>query len=179
MASSNSIDLAKEKPNLVDQVIKWALGFGRLLIIVVEIIAFSAFIYRFTLDRDLSDLNDTIKGEQAIITSSADQEAEYRDLHERFATVNKVNITGNTKITLLNDIVSFTPEEISFDTFVSEEDELSITVEVTSIPALTGFLKSLQDYPEITTVAITGIDNTSGTNSVTVDIEAKLKGGVK
>ena len=61
MRTGSSIDLVKGKSSLGDNVITWALGFGRFLIIAVEIVAFSAFIYRFVLDRELVDLNDKIR----------------------------------------------------------------------------------------------------------------------
>ena len=82
---SPSINLAKRKTNIVDDLTKWALTFGRLLVIIVEIIAFSAFIYRFYLDRLINDLNDEIEGKQAIVASLNTQEELYRNTQARIA----------------------------------------------------------------------------------------------
>lgn len=176
MRSSDSIDLVKAKPNLIDELVKWALTFGRLLIIIVEIVAFSAFIYRFALDRKLVDLNDKIKNEQAIIASTRERENIYRSLQERITTAEKISTTGNTNIKLLNDIVSITPAEITYNSFSVENNNLNLEVDVASIPRLTEFLKQLREFPQIISVGITGIDNSSGTNTVKVSIVAKLKG---
>ena len=179
MPSSSSIDLAKKKSTLGDDILRWALGFGRLLIILVEIVAFSAFIYRFALDRELVDLNDKIKAEQAIVGSLKDREVEYRNLQQRISTVRKITDEGNTKLTLFNDIIALTPEEIKYDSFVVDKDELKITINISTIPALTEYINSLQEYDQIASVTITGIDNSSGANTVNVEFVAKLKGGLK
>lgn len=179
MGSKSSIDLAKSKPTLSDEIIRWALGFGRLLIIIVEIIAFSAFIYRFVLDRELIDLNDDIKAKQAIVESTKEREAQYRNLQERLADINQITTTGNTKITLLNEIIEFTPEVITYDSFIAKEDRLSLIINLTSIPAITEYIDALQENDQITSVIVTGIDNSAGSNAIKIEMEAKLKGDVK
>jgi hypothetical protein len=177
MPTNNSIDLAKGKSTLSDDLVRWALGFGRVLIIIVEIVAFSAFIYRFVLDRELVDLNDKIKGEQAIVASLKDREAEYRNLQERIARVKNITTTGNTKLKLLNDIVASTPQQITYGSILAEDNKLLLTINVSSVPELSIYIDYLQKYDQIESVIITGIDNSSGVSFVKVDLEAKLKGG--
>lgn len=176
MHSSGSIDLGKKQSTMSDDIIKWALSFGRLLIIVVEIVAFSAFLYRFVLDRELVDLNDKIKGEQAIVLSLDEREAEFRNLHERLSTVKTINTTGNSKLKIFNDIIAFTPTEITYSAFVINNEKLLLEINISSIPAFTKYKDSLQEYNQINSVTVTGIDNSAGTNTVKVTIEAKLKG---
>jgi hypothetical protein len=179
MPTSSSIDLAKGKSTLSDDLIRWALGFGRFLIIIVEIIAFSAFIYRFVLDRELVDLNDKIKGEQAIVASLKDRENEYRNLQERIAKIKNVSSTGNTKVELINDIIASTPEQIEYGNILAEDDKLLLTINVSSVPELTRYINFLQEYEQIESAIITGIDNSSGVSFVKVDLDAKLKGNYK
>jgi len=179
MPTNSSIDLAKGKSTLTDDLVRWALGFGRVLIIIVEIVAFSAFIYRFVLDRQLVDLNDKIKGEQAIVASLKDREAEYRNLQERIAKVKNITTTGNSKLKLVNDIIAFTPEQITYGNILAEDNKLQLTINVSSVPELTTYINYLQKYDQIESVTITGIDNSSGVSFVKVDLEAKLKGGSK
>lgn len=175
MQSSSSIDLIKGKQSLSDEIIKWALSFGRLLIILVEIVAFSAFIYRFSLDRKLVDYNDKIRNEQAIIVATKDREAVYRSLHERIATVKRVTTTGNIYEKMLNDIVASTPPEVTYNTFFVENGKLNLEINVTSITSMTEFVKFLQSYPQIDSVSVTGINNISGENAVKVSLVARLK----
>jgi len=172
---SSSIDLIKNKSNLTDELIKWALTFGRLLIILVEIVAFSAFIYRFSLDRKIIDLNDKIKQSQAIIASTKTREDTYRSLQERIATIEMVSTTGNVSEKILNDIINITPPEISYRSLLIEDEKIDMEIDVISVSALTSFMQSLKDYPQISSVTIVGIDNESSSNSIIVKINIRLK----
>ena len=176
MPKSTQIDLVKSKSSLTDEILKWALSFGRLLIILVEIVAFSAFIYRFVLDRQIIDLNDKIKNEQAIIESSKAQETTYRNLHERLATAKAVTTTGNVTPKIVKEIVAKTPPEITYNGINISPNKMDLDVNVTSFPALTAYLKILKEYPEVTSVMITGIDNSSGGSFINVTLTATLKG---
>lgn len=179
MQKSSRIDLAKGKSTLTDDLLKWALSFGRFLIIVVEIVAFSAFIYRFALDRQISDLNDKIKNEQAIIEASKKQENTYRSLQERIATVKKISTTGNTAPKIIKEIKDITPAEITYNSYKISEGKLEMELSVSSFSSLTTFLESFKKHPQIASVAITGIDNSLGGNSVKVSLVAVLNGSVQ
>ena len=71
---------------MANQIVNWALTIGRVLIIIVEIIALSAFIYRFILDNELRDINSKIKQEQEILSTQAQKEATYRNLQDRLSS---------------------------------------------------------------------------------------------
>jgi Tfp pilus assembly protein PilN len=176
-ASKQPIDLIKNKSNLMDDLLKWALSFGRLLVIVVEIVAFSAFIWRFSLDRQLIDLNDKIKQEQAIIEAMKPREKEYRNLQQRLATINQIDTKGNKSYQILQDIISFTPAEITYNSISIENDEVKIDLNIQSISSLTVFINALKEYPSVLSVNISSIQNRSQTNSVNVIIDVKLKKG--
>jgi Tfp pilus assembly protein PilN len=176
-ASKQSIDLVKNKTNLLDDILRWALSFGRLLVIVVEIVAFSAFIWRFSLDRQLIDLNDKIKQEQAIIVVMKPKEIEYRNLQQRLATIKQIDIKGNKTYQILNDIIAFTPAEITYNSISIDNDEVKIDTNIQSISSLTAFVNSLKEYPGVLSVNISSIQNRSQTNSVNVIIDVKLKKG--
>lgn len=179
MHSSSSIDLGKKQTSLSDDIVKWALTFGRLLIIVVEIIAFLAFIGRFWLDRDIADLNDKIKGEQAIIKSLEDRETEFRNLHERLSTIRAINTTGNEKLKIYNDILAFTPEDITYTTFIINDERLLLEVDITQLPSLTTYIDSLKNYKQIENATIIGVENSTGSNSLSITIQASMKGDAK
>lgn len=175
--STKSIDLLKNRTNLLDEFIKWALSFGRLLIIVVEVVAFTAFIWRFTLDRQLIDLNDKIKQEQAIIEATKSREDTYRNLQQRLASLKLINTNGNKSFKIMNDIVAFTPAEITFNSITIENGQLKIDSNVQNIASLTSFINSLREYKQIDSVNINSIQNRSQSSSVNVIISAKLKEG--
>lgn len=174
MPSSTQIDLIKGKTSLLDQFLKWALSFGRLLIIIVEIVAFSAFMYRFVLDRQIIDLNDEIKKKQSLVESSKTRENTYRNLHERLATIKMINTTGNTNPVILAGIIEKTPSDITYNSIAIGEGKISMDLDVVSFSSLTAFVKTLRENPQISSVIITGIDNSTGGNSVKVTIAATI-----
>jgi hypothetical protein len=175
MQSSASINLIKTKTSVLDDILKWALSVGRLLIILTELVAFTTFIYRFSLDRTLIDLHETIKQEQEIVASLKDKEAEYRNLQERLADIKNVSTYGNRNSKILADVINETPNDITFNSFKIENNTAEIDTNIQSISSLTNFLAVLRDYPQSSSVSIERIDNQSLTNSINVIIVIKLK----
>lgn len=175
MQSSASINLVKRKVNLLDEILKWALSVGRLLVIITEIAAFSAFIYRFSLDRNLIDLHSKIKQEQAIVESLKDREKIYRNLQERILSASNYDSSGGKYVKILDDIISITPPEITFNTFLIEGDEVKIDLNVNSITSLNAFVESLKEHPQISFVSIDRVSNKSERNSVNISLTVGLK----
>ena len=175
MQSSASINLIKSKVNIFDEILKWALTVGRLLVILTELTAFSAFIYRFTLDRTLIDLHEKINQEQAIVASLKDREAIYRNLQGRITDAATITKSGSRNVKILNDVAQLTPPEITFNSFAIENNQIDIDSDVRSISSLTNFLALLRDYSESSSVSVNRINNQSLTNAINVLITVKLK----
>lgn len=179
MQSSASINLLKGRVNLLDEITKWALTVGRLLIIIVEFVAFSAFILRFSLDRTLIDSHDKIKQEQAIVASLKDREETYRNLQQRLLIASQVSSQASDTIGIANDIFSFAPPEVKFDSFSMTGDKITIQAKVQSTSALTVFLSSLRSYEKLNSVSVDSIGNNTSDGSLSVGISAAIVGGQK
>lgn len=175
MQSNASINLLKGRVNWLDEVTKWGLSVGRLLIIIIEFVAFGAFIYRFTLDRTLIDLHDKIKQEQAIVAHLSDTEKTYRNLQERLKVASEVDQSGGSYIKIVKDVVAFTPPEIKFTSFVLSGNSLVIQANVKSTSSLSTFLSSLREYPLVSSVTLTSLQNTADQGTLQVGISVVLK----
>lgn len=175
MQSTASINLVKKRTSLLDQVLKWALSVGRLLVIITEIVAFTTFIYRFTLDRTLIDLHTKIKGEQAIIENIKDREATYRNLQERIFSASEASQKADKNVKMLNDIIEKTPTGTTFDSLSIEGNKITILANIRSVSSLSTFINFLKEYPPVSLVSITSINNQTGTDAVKVGILATLK----
>lgn len=176
MQSSASINLVKPKINILDELVKWALTFGRLLVIITEIVAFSSFVLRFSLDRTLVDLHDNIEKQQVIVVNLESREKIYRNLHERIEVAKTVSDQAGKNSKILNDIVNFTPSEITFNTFSIEGNKITIDTTVRSISALGSFVNSLRKYSDTSSVSIESINN-SATGVINAKISVALKTG--
>ena len=175
MQSSASINLVKRKVNLLDEILRWALSVGRLLVIITEIVAFSTFIYRFSLDRTLIDLHTEIKNKQAIVESLKERENTYRRFQERILVASITSQQAGRNVKILNDVVELTPSEITFNSFSIDKGEAIIDSNINSVSSLSNFISVLRAYSEFSSVNIKSIQSNISGTSVKVTISAKLK----
>jgi hypothetical protein len=82
--------------------IKWALSTGRYIIILTELVVIIAFMSRFKLDRDASDVGDAILGKQALLEASSNTEKTLRGVQSKLDWANQ-KIGGAPKINLILD----------------------------------------------------------------------------
>lgn len=179
------LDMAKKSPdinllkkgqvNILEQVFNWAVKAGRVIVITVEIVALSAFLYRFSLDRQLIDLRSEIKEKQALVEFFSENEKIYRNLQDRLSTASDFSSQSGEKIKLLNDLVGFVPNEMSLDNFSLYEDRINIKATTNSVLALSLFIDSLKDYPSIQNLSVDKIENKPSSSFISFGISANLE----
>lgn len=171
-----NINLIKERQiSLVDKFLDWALTGGRVIVITVEIIALSAFLYRFFLDRNLIDLHGKIKQEQAIVANLATREKVYRDLQERLLLAKTTQEMGGRQIKIFEDIIGFAPAGITFNSLIISEDHVKMDLRVLNVSSLTSFVSHLREYPNIASVSIDKIENRPSGGLISVSITTTLQ----
>src|SRR3990170_4903897 len=107
--------LNSKQSSFFERFINWTLTIGRIVIIVTELIALSAFLYRFSLDQQLIDLHSKIKQEQAIVEYLKESEATYRNLQDRLTVAANFSQIGENRVKIFKDIIAFAPSGIAFD----------------------------------------------------------------
>lgn len=170
-----SINLAKKKIDFFDVFLKWALTAGRVIIIITEVIALSAFLYRFSLDRQIIDLHDTIKQKQTIINNFKANEDKFRNFQERISFASQFSDEGKTKIKMFKDIIGFATPDIIFNSLLLSEDAIKIELRVRSLSPLSKFVNALRNYSPIKTISIDKIENKTSIGIIAVTITATLK----
>lgn len=147
---SVSINLLKKKQGaFVDKFTNWALTVGRLLVILTELIALSAFLYRFSLDRQLIDLHSKIKQEEAVVKTLKNSEDKYRNLQDRLALASNFSNNGIEQIKIFQDILNFAPKGLTLNNLVMYESRISINAIVQNTSSLNLFTNFLKTYPKI------------------------------
>lgn len=170
-----SINLLKNKQvSFFDKFINWALTIGRLVVILTELIALSAFLYRFSLDRRLIDLHAKIKQEQAVVNNLKNNEDRYRNLQERLELASNFSKLGVRKVKIIQDILNLAQKGVAFNNLVIYTNRISINANVQSTSALSVFTESLKNYPSISSVSLDSIE-TKPSSNLTVSITAILK----
>lgn len=171
--------LKKEEQSFLDKFIHWSLTVGRYVVILTETIALSAFLYRFTLDRQLIDLHDSIKQKQAVINLLKNNEETYRGVQDRITIASTLSTNGAQTIGLINDILNFVPPEMIINNINFTGERVRIQARVQSVGSLSNFIKKLREYEPITSVSLDHLENKPSSATIVVNITTviKKKGG--
>ena len=163
-SSKTSIDfLPKEdwERTSFGKFLKWLLTVGRWIIITTELIVIMAFLSRFKLDRDLTNITEDIKQKQAIITSSTDLEKEFRLLQKRLITIETLNKNRYEANKVLSFLTELTPVGVQIDNLNLAENEIALNANANSEFSLASFLSNLKKSPEIKTVNLYQVSSDS------------------
>ena len=170
-----SINLLKNNKNgLLERAMNWSLTVGRILIIVTELIALVAFLYRFGLDQQLIDLHSKIKQEQQIVALQQQNEDTYRNLQDRLAVASLSSTTTMANIKIIKDVISLAPIGMTFTNFSFTGDTMTIQANVNSVTALSLFITSLKRYPQVESVSLDKIENKTADAAISISISANL-----
>lgn len=171
-----SINLAKNRgESLSERVITFALTIGRVLIILTEIIALGAFLYRFGLDRQLVDLHDRIKQEQAIVNLLKDNEATYRNLQDRLTLESNIAAVTSKSITLYQDILQIIPSDMTLLSISFSDTSVHIEGTIPTLVSLSSLVKHLKADPRIESISLDKIENKTAEGIIDVVVTVYLK----
>ena|SRR3989338_1405046 len=88
MPKTKTINLLPQEEfdvSTLGRILKWAMGTFRIIVIVTEMIVMTAFLSRFWLDAQNSDLNDAIAIKTAQISAQSDFEKQFRILQQKLS----------------------------------------------------------------------------------------------
>src|SRR5687767_5886225 len=114
MPKNKSINLLPQEEfdaSIVGRVLKWAMGTFRIIVIITEMIVMAAFLSRFWLDAQNSDLNEQIKVKTAQISAQADFEKQFKNLQARLNIVKLITQAAPTT-TKIDLVATKTPQDI-------------------------------------------------------------------
>lgn len=157
-----------------DKFINWALTIGRLIVILTEIIAVIAFVYRFSLDEKLSNLHTEINNKQAQLLTLRQDENKYRNLQERIELASTISLKSTRANKIIQDIILLAPPGVTINELTFSKDEVNLGLSANSVSSLTDFINPLKDYPEIKSISIDDIENKTSIGLL-VNITATLK----
>lgn len=127
----------KEEINLLPQrgfestttgrVLAWILSSFRIIVIVTEIIVMIAFLSRFWLDAQNTDLTDELKSKQAILASSLRFEREFKETQNRLSIYSDLTSYKLSKASLANTISTLLPPDIFLTSVVFNAENVGIS----------------------------------------------------
>lgn len=173
---SASINLiGKSGGGVIDTFITWALNICRLIVILTEVIALSAFLYRFSLDSQLIDLHAKINQEQNTVTYYKSIEDTYRNVQKRIALAKNLSQQSDIKNRTMHDILNaITTSKLIANTFSLSDTVVKIDANVQSAVALNAFITSLKNNKHVTGVNIDSIQNKAESATILVSITVTI-----
>lgn len=159
-----------EKEKLYSKLIKWALSSGRFIVIFVEIITISAFVYRYKLDADLADLQEQINTQASYVSTLKDDATLIKNAQFQINNIGKLKSEKADFVSALKNLSAIIPQSIkltniSFDRSLAyPKTTLSVSGESPSNLELSVFIKELQKNPNFSDINLTNISFDQLTN---------------
>lgn len=154
------------------RLLKWILTVGRYIVIITELVVILAFLSRFKLDRDLTNLYEDIKQKQAIIESASGFEDEFRFLQKRLTIINELEKEQSTTEKIIGELVALIPLDVALNNISATNKEVSLTAIALSEQGLASFLSNLKSSTKFEKLVLSNIS--SGTERG-VGIQFELK----
>ncbi|MGB9911668.1 MAG: PilN domain-containing protein [Microgenomates group bacterium] len=143
---------------VIGKILKWIITIGRHIVIFTELIVILAFLSRFKLDRDLTDLGEKIKQQQAIINSWSSFEKEFRFLQTRLEKIEKIEKEQIVVGEILAEISQKIPTEVSLSSLeVSKDGKITFTASSLTERGVGLFLTNLKKSNLFKEVSLTSI----------------------
>lgn len=160
---------------LLGKFLRWSLTYGRYIIVCTEIVVLLAFIFRFSLDRKITDLKEEIDQKSAIIAANQEFEFQFRALQERVDLVHKNLANNDYSVSVLKHLEKITPQGIKLTSITFEPNKLILAASTDTNSNLALFLNQLKTSSMFSNINVTAVSKkTTGTSDTTFQIEAAL-----
>lgn len=174
-----NINLVPKDPffdSTIGRVLQWALSAGRYIVIFTELIVIVSFAARFTLDKDITDLNDKIYNQQIIIDNYGSLEQEFRSIQDRLTELKQINNEVNI-VDIFQDLSKVTPQDVNLEQLTISPTKVTIsgnTLSQTSFNLLVNNLQLSGDFFNINISRVESGDNNEPGIFFNISADTKL-----
>lgn len=158
--------------SILGRILKWATGTFRIIVIITEIIVMGAFLSRFWLDAQNSDLTDSITVKTAQIESQADFENSFRNLQKKLNIIKSIDNDpkSSDRISLISSKV---PQEIILSGITTNDKGAEIKGTSASELAIAQFITNLsaeKTFKSVDLASLSTSQTNPGQNDFTLNI---------
>lgn len=150
--------------------IRYLTTIGRFVIVFTELIVISAFISRFWLDRQNSDLSEVLRQQKAIIESTQPFEVEFLALQEKLKFIDNQYKTQPNYISNVKSLVSSMPTDVFFQKLAIGDTSAQVSLYSYREDSLVDMIVSLSLNPDISNVNIKKIEKKDKDSKYFVDM---------
>lgn len=126
------------------KILNWTLSVGRAIVVITELIVIVAFLSRFWLDRQLTNLNDANAAKKNQIQASLNFEKEFRNVQERLQALRKVSNNQAQMAATIQAISHNTPRTIQAEKIEITEKTILVSGKASSNKGLAQFINALE-----------------------------------
>lgn len=129
--------------------LNWVLSAGRIIVILTELVVIIAFLSRFWLDTTRNDLKNQNSALKFQVEENAPFETEFRKTQKRLDLYQRITGQQAGAATIVQDISSQLPTDVSLESISFTEGELTIRGLALSESGLAGFIKALNESQSV------------------------------
>ncbi len=142
--------------------LKWALTYGRYIVVITELIVLLAFLSRFKLDRDITDLSEEIMRKKNIIVNAEPFENKVRQLQNRLEKISLAVDATNHPDRMFSYLTTILPQETVLDSVTISGSQAILTGKTPSETGLSTLVSNLRKNKDVTSIAVDKIVRDEG-----------------
>lgn len=155
----NLLPKGQWEKGVVGKLLRWALNVGRYVVVFTELIVISAFLFRFGLDRRLTDLNEEIGQKRVVVNSYGDFEEQFRRLQLQLKSIKKIEDEALKVDVILANISQITPVDTVYSAINIAEEEITLKGQTLSEVGLATLLAKAQTNEMFTGVVLENVSS--------------------
>lgn len=155
------INLVNEKKErTLDRVIYFALNYLRYILVVTQIVVIGVFFYRFKIDQEIVDLQDSISQKREIIQVSQPLIQEAKNSAYKLNRATSIISSQDTALASIDYILSIFPEKFFLKSLDIAKNSLSIDGVTQDFQSIRSFLNRLKKEAKFKNIELTNIKKT-------------------
>lgn len=177
-AAQININLIPKDPffsTIIGKILKWALSAGRYIVIFTELVVIMSFISRFTLDRQVTNLNSKIEKKKQVILSYGNLEDNFKTVQEKITQYKQTDQETNIVDTFAN-LSAVVPDGIILNELAIRPSNVAISGTTHSQTAFNLLINNLQISPDFQNINVSQIEsNSNDEEGIKFTIKANTK----
>lgn len=159
-----------EQIKIYVRLLHWILSSGKFIVVFVELLVIGAFVLRYMLDAQLSELQEKIKDQVPYLESLQRDEASIRQTQFQLSTIKQTRQTDPDYSQFLMKMAQLTPQKITLSSIRFDNTQtfskisFSLTGSSPSNIELSAYIKVLKKDPQFSDITLTNISFEGQTN---------------
>jgi len=169
MAKNKSINLLPQEEfdaSILGRTLKWAMGSFRIIVIITEMVVMGAFLSRFWLDAQNSDLDSSIKIATARISAQNELEKEFREIQQKLNIFKQITAIP-TESGRLDYIASKIPQGLVLTSVSTQDTSAQLKGVAGSEIGIAQFISNLKSDPSVKKVSLDSIGSSDQGQTMT------------